>query len=340
MIDLGYLGELSPGLPFLVRTTSTTPGMSSAGAARRAALTRFCGRHQVAWSTSARWAAPTASPTRSTTRDKSSAGAIPQVARSTRSCGRRPAAWSISARWEALPATRSISTRLARSWAAPPRRAASSMRSCGQWRAAWPTSARSAARARGARRDGINDAGQVVGLVNDSDDHAFYWTAAGGMVALPTLTGIESAARAINNAGQLAGYGDIATGDAHAVIWSQASRPADHRRTNHSSRGLGPGAGDKRSSPAQSGQRAGQTRWRTPCKASTGAFSGPRALKSSCSRWRSPSGFSRGRSLLARVSRSSTRQRAFESLSAASLDMPSSAALKGCRGGRSVAQPF
>lgn len=72
---------------------------------------------------------------------------------------------------------------------------------------------------------GINDAGQVVGLVNDNDDHAFYWTAAGGMVALPTLSGIEGAARAINNAGQLAGYGDIATGDAHAVIWSQASGP-------------------------------------------------------------------------------------------------------------------
>ena len=66
--------------------------------------------------------------------------------------------------------------------------------------------------------EGINDAGQVVGLVNDGDDRAFYWTAADGMVGLPTLSGIESGARAINNAGQLAGYGDIATGDAHAVV--------------------------------------------------------------------------------------------------------------------------
>jgi len=72
---------------------------------------------------------------------------------------------------------------------------------------------------------GINDAGQVVGLVNDGDDHAFYWTAAGGMVPLPTLSGIESAARAINSAGQIAGYGDIATGDAHAVAWNAASNP-------------------------------------------------------------------------------------------------------------------
>ena len=45
------------------------------------------------------------------------------------------------------------------------------------------------------------------------------------MIELPTLTGIESGARAINNAGQVAGYGDIATGDAHAVIWSHAITP-------------------------------------------------------------------------------------------------------------------
>jgi probable HAF family extracellular repeat protein len=73
--------------------------------------------------------------------------------------------------------------------------------------------------------EGINEAGHVVGLFNDGDDHAFYWTPGDGMVELPTLTGIESAARAINNAGQLAGYGDIATGNAHAVIWTRATNP-------------------------------------------------------------------------------------------------------------------
>ena len=73
--------------------------------------------------------------------------------------------------------------------------------------------------------EGINEAGEVVGLVNDNDDRAFYWTAAGGMVELPTLTGIESGARAINNIRQIAGYGDIDTGDAHAVIWNRTTSP-------------------------------------------------------------------------------------------------------------------
>lgn len=31
--------------------------------------------------------------------------------------------------------------------------------------------------------------------------------------------------RAINNTGQIAGYGDIETGDAHAVMWSQGTNP-------------------------------------------------------------------------------------------------------------------
>ena len=73
--------------------------------------------------------------------------------------------------------------------------------------------------------EGINDVGEVVGLFTRDDDRAFYWTATGGMIELPTLTGIESGARAINNAGQAAGYGDIVTGDAHAVIWNRATSP-------------------------------------------------------------------------------------------------------------------
>ena len=74
--------------------------------------------------------------------------------------------------------------------------------------------------------DGINDAGQVVGrFVPDGDDRAFILTAAGGIVELPASTGIESGARAINNAGLIAGYADIATGDAHAAVWSGAAAP-------------------------------------------------------------------------------------------------------------------
>jgi probable HAF family extracellular repeat protein len=74
--------------------------------------------------------------------------------------------------------------------------------------------------------DAINDAGQVVGrFVPDGDDRAFIWTAAGGMVELPATTGIESGAKAINNVGLIAGYADIATGDAHAAVWSSAAAP-------------------------------------------------------------------------------------------------------------------
>ncbi len=74
--------------------------------------------------------------------------------------------------------------------------------------------------------EGINDAGEVVGLFTGNDDRAFYWTAAGGMIELPSLTpGGEAAGRAINSSGQIAGYGDIATGDAHAVVWNRTDNP-------------------------------------------------------------------------------------------------------------------
>jgi hypothetical protein len=45
------------------------------------------------------------------------------------------------------------------------------------------------------------------------------------MVELPTLTGIESDAFAINNAGRIAGSADIETGDAHAVVWTRTGDP-------------------------------------------------------------------------------------------------------------------
>jgi probable HAF family extracellular repeat protein len=74
--------------------------------------------------------------------------------------------------------------------------------------------------------EGINDAGEVVGLFTGNDDRAFYWTASGGMIELPTLTPEgETAGRAINSSGQIAGYGDIATGDAHAVVWNRTDNP-------------------------------------------------------------------------------------------------------------------
>ncbi len=107
--------------------------------------------------------------------------------------------------------------------------------------------------------EGINDAGQVVGLFSDGDDRAFYWTAADGMIELPTLTGIESGARAINNAGQLAGYGDIDTGDSHAVVWNNATNPPSPEEQIDVSGGSSPGPGHGRESQARPGQRADQS---------------------------------------------------------------------------------
>jgi probable HAF family extracellular repeat protein len=48
------------------------------------------------------------------------------------------------------------------------------------------------------------------------------------MIELPTLGGIESRGMAINNAGQVTGFAEIANFDEHAVIWSQAiNQPPD-----------------------------------------------------------------------------------------------------------------
>lgn len=66
----------------------------------------------------------------------------------------------------------------------------------------------------------INNAGQVVGVGYDSNgDHAFKWTATGGMVALDNLPGsVRNQAFAINDAGWIAG-GSMVNGIYHATIW-------------------------------------------------------------------------------------------------------------------------
>ena len=92
--------------------------------------------------------------------------------------------------------------------------------------ASW-TSGRSAAPARGARRRTSTTPERWSVCSMTATIRGFYWTAADGMVELPALTGIESAARAINSAGRIVGYGDISTGDAHAVIWRRGVQEAD-----------------------------------------------------------------------------------------------------------------
>ncbi len=68
----------------------------------------------------------------------------------------------------------------------------------------------------------INDPGQVVGyVVIARSAHAFVWTVAAGMVDIGGLAGsVNSYATAINNAGQVAGHSQDASGHNHAFRWS------------------------------------------------------------------------------------------------------------------------
>lgn len=95
---------------------------------------------------------------------------------------------------------------------------------------------------------GINDLGQVVGTSATSDgaQHAFLWSAQGGMVDLGDLPGGYnlSGAVAVNNAGKVAGYSSFAyaTQADHAFSWTSASGMVDlgaKPNNNFYSHGLG-----------------------------------------------------------------------------------------------------
>jgi probable HAF family extracellular repeat protein len=81
----------------------------------------------------------------------------------------------------------------------------------------------------------INDAGQVVGQSETASGswHAFLWEDVNGngqsdpgeMVDLGTLGGLDSGAHGINDAGQVAGYAQTASGSYHASLWVAVNGP-------------------------------------------------------------------------------------------------------------------
>jgi probable HAF family extracellular repeat protein len=71
------------------------------------------------------------------------------------------------------------------------------------------------------RATAINDLGQVTGDADTSAglQHAFRWTAFGGMRDLGTLGGTFSSASGINDLGQVAGGAQTADDSVHAFRW-------------------------------------------------------------------------------------------------------------------------
>ena len=67
----------------------------------------------------------------------------------------------------------------------------------------------------------VNDGGQVVGWSQTSTaEHAFSWTAGGGMVDLGTLGGLGSRAVAVNDSGQVVGTSQATDGSNHGFSWT------------------------------------------------------------------------------------------------------------------------
>lgn len=77
----------------------------------------------------------------------------------------------------------------------------------------------------------INNSGQVVGYAAPTSsgyDHAFLWTASGGMQDLGTFGGTSSRAYGINSIGQVVGYAqDSSNGYNHAFLWAAGGAMED-----------------------------------------------------------------------------------------------------------------
>jgi len=71
----------------------------------------------------------------------------------------------------------------------------------------------------------VNDADTVVGgsTTNGGTEHAFMWTAGGGMVDLGTLGGADSWATSLNGSTQIVGWAEVASGKRHAALWQNGS---------------------------------------------------------------------------------------------------------------------
>ena len=69
-----------------------------------------------------------------------------------------------------------------------------------------------------------NDAGQAVGYCQTGSDRAFIWDATNGMKPLAFLEQSENGAFAINQAGQVVGWGATGTGNSHAVLWDPSAK--------------------------------------------------------------------------------------------------------------------
>lgn len=67
---------------------------------------------------------------------------------------------------------------------------------------------------------GINDRGQIVGTIYKGGIRAFVWSAATGVVVLPTLGGTYAEASGINNHGVVTGWSETADRKYHAFVWT------------------------------------------------------------------------------------------------------------------------
>jgi probable HAF family extracellular repeat protein len=77
---------------------------------------------------------------------------------------------------------------------------------------------------------GINDAGEVVGwaATTAGDNHAFLWTASGGMKDLGTLGGVSSLATGIDSLGEVIGSSEISGNYyRHAFLWRRKTGMTD-----------------------------------------------------------------------------------------------------------------